>query len=359
MSSFHETFAPTGSEFITVGRKKSSNKSQFQKLKASADTVEKPKVNIIQNLTSDTDSTSHGSLASAAASDTKSDDGSTSSRPRGPRRPPSGIFVNLGKEWKDFVRKLIPNKSSKTRDDTVISEISKVKSNQMVSPFDFKKIVCMIFHQALKTDRNTLVDTIINCWTRPRYWSAGGYNIIELIDSTYDGCKPMTQACWSGSIYCIQRLIAADTSGSVLYTVHPTKNETILDTLMLGKNYAIQKEPDTAIFADDRFKKCENFIRVAMARHESSNAADAAAESLDVVSQICPEIKKSIDGIIEAAGGSSASIIDQFTLKLVDLYLEDQTKSVEYFKAIKLTVEIEILNQIDTRLKDEGIELVA
>jgi hypothetical protein len=346
MSSFQETFASTESEFVTVGRKNTSNKSRFQQLKPSANTVEKPKVNIIQNLTSDTDSTAHGSLSSAAASDTKSDDGSTSSRPRGPRRPPSGIFVNLGKEWKDFVRGLIPNKSSKTKDETVMNEISKVKSNPKVSNFEFKKIVCMIFHQALKTDRNTLVDKIINCWTR------SGYNIIELIDSTYDGCKPMTQACWSGSIYCIQRLVAADPSGSVLYTVHPTKNETILDTLMLGKNSAIQKDPATALFSSDRFEKCEKFIKTAITRLESSSKAES-------VESICPELKESIDGIIESAEGSDASIVDQLTLKLVDLYLEDQSKSEEYLKAVKVSVKSEIFNQVDTRLKDEGIELVA
>jgi hypothetical protein len=345
MHSVRESFASAESGFVTVSRKNNNNKAKFQsKPMADNNLVEKPKlivetpskVDIVENL-------------SVAASDIKSDDASTSSRPRGPRKPPSGIFVNLGPAWKKFVRDLIPNKSSKTKDETVMAEISKVKSNPNVTNFEFKKIVCMIFHQALKTDRNTLVDKIINCWTR------SGYNIIELIDSTYDGCKPMTQACWSGSIYCIQRLVAADMSGSVLYTVHPTKNETILDTLMLGKNFAIQKDPDTALFVVDRFEKCESFIKAAMARQESSKAAACDVE----VQSICPEIKESIDGIIGGTDGSSASTVDQLTLKLIDLYLEDQEKSAEYFKAVKSIVNDEIFNQIDSRLKNEGLELVA
>jgi len=337
MSSFHESFA-SESEFVTVGPKKSNGgKSGFQQTKPMSENtseVKPPTLPIVSTM-------------SEVQSDEKTDEGSTSSKPRGPRKPPSGIFVNLGPDWKKFVRGLIPNKSSKTSDDMVMNEISKVKTNPNVTNFEFKKIVCMIFHQALKTDRNTLVDKIINCWTRSRY------NIVELIDSTYDGCKPMTQACWSGSIYCIQRLTAADPSGSVLYTVHPTKNETILDTLQLGKNYAIEKDPATALFSADRFDKCERFIRTAMERHEASKLSE-----LETVSTtISPEIKESIDSIVEAAEGSNTTIIDELTLKLIDLFLEDQSKSTEYFKAVKDSVDAEIFNQIDSRLKDEGIEI--
>ncbi len=340
MSSFQGSFAPVESGFVTVGRKKSNNfKSKIQ-LKPMAETPIKP-IKPIET----TETTS--SVTVELPSDAKSEDNSSSSRPRGPRRPPSGIFVNLGPEWKKFVRDLIPNKSSRTSDETVMNEISKVKSNSSVSNFEFKKIVCMIFHQALKTDRNTLVDKIIGCWSR------SGYNIVELIDSTYDGCKPMTQACWSGSIYCIQRLTASDPSGSVLHTVHPTKNETILDTLLLGKNYAIQKDPANALFAADRFDKCEKFIRTSMERLEASKASASQSES----SVISPELKESIDGIVEAADGSSTALIDQLTLKLVDLFLEDQTKSTEYFKAVKATVASDVFDQVDSRLKDEGIEL--
>lgn len=365
MSSIHESFAQAESGFISVGRKKPYNKSKFQpqtqtqplkpmaeiKVK-SIETPTKVNVNVIENLPAPKVESEASVEAESSPSDTKSDDaGSTTSKPRGPRKPPTGIFVNLGAEWKKFVRDLIPNKSSRTSDDTVMNKISTVKSNPSVSNFEFKKIVCMIFHQALKTDRNTLVDKIISCWTR------SGYNIIELIDSTYDGCKPMTQACWSGSIYCIQRLVAADTSNSVLYTVHPTKNETILDTLLLGKNYAIQKEPETALFAADRFDKCEKFIRTSMQRHEAASKASASASNPSDAPTISPELKESIDEIVGTEGVSDAEIVEQLTLKLVDLFLEDQSKSCEYFAAVKATIGSEIFVQIDSRLKDEGIEI--
>jgi len=347
MSSFQESFASTESEFVTVRHKKSSKKSKFQPLKPLADnTVEKPfKINIVENLPSESHSSKDVPIASAAAFDTRSDNASTSTRPRGPRRPPSGIFVNLESKWKKFVRDLIPNKSSRTSDKTVMEQISKVKTNPDVSYFEFKKIVCMIFHQALKTDRNTLVDEII------KYWNKNKYPIVELIDSTCDDCKPMTQACWSGSIYCIQRLISVDLSGAVLYTIHAKKNETILKTLEQGKLNAM-KNPDSALFTKDRFEKCEKFIREAIERLESSKKSASRDGEEE---QISSEIKESIDGIIE----SSESIVDQLVLKLVDLYLEDQAKSSEYFKAVKTIVEADVFNQIDSRLKNEGIELVA
>lgn len=364
MSSIHETFAPD-SDFTPVGRKKSNYKSRSSQpfkpavksidsnLAPVAKSIDSETVFVVKSIDSEPAPVAKSIdsqpvlVAKSIDSDNTAGTAATASSSRGPRKPPSGLFVNLGKEWKEFVRKLIPNKSAKTSDETVMNEISKVKTNPQVTNFEFKKIVCMIFHQALKTDRNSLVDKIINCWTR------SGYNIVELIDSTYDGCKPMTQACWSGSIYCIQRLIAADLSGSVLYTVHPTKNETILDTLLLGKNYAITKEPDTALFAADRFDKCEKFIKAAMARHEASQKESESSVSN---SSISLEIKESIDRIIEEADGSNDSIVNQLVLKLVDLYLEDQEKSAEYFGAVKIIVGAEVFNQIDSRLKDEGIE---
>ncbi len=419
MSSIQETFAESESNsgFTTVGRKKNSKQIYQKKM---ADT-KKPLYGSIAseslfsgtkaNITSDPIKPSvlqsegmvislelqpsinsckpagvntlikqiqpnNSSQSSVISTSAASDDGSTESKPlaggarsRNPegidlprvRKPPSGIFVNLGPEWKKFVRDLIPNKAARTSDDTVMNEISKVKSNSTISNFEFKKIVCMMFHQALKTDRNSLVDKIINCWTR------SGYNIVELIDSTFDGCKPMTQACWSGSISCIKSLIAADSSGSVLHTIHPTKNETILDTLMLGRNFAISKDPDNSIFAAERFNNCEKFIKTAMARQEAAKV-EITAESSNSIS---PELKESIDKIVEEGSGSNDSIINLLVLKLAELYLENEEKSTacarslsqrdrltEYFEAVKMTVEPEIFSQIDSRLKDEGIELV-
>lgn len=283
---------------------------------------------------------------------------SNSSRPNKPREPrkATGIYVNLGPEWKKFVRGLLPNNlvgGKAVRDETILDEIGKIKSKPEISNLEFKKIVCMIFHQAIKTDRHTLIERII------RQWSVAKYNMIELIDSTYDGCKPMTQACWSGSMFCIRTIISADPTGQILYTVHPTKGETILQTLAAGKSYALGKDPQSALFIADKFDKCERFIRDAMAAVKAkadAAASETATESVKLGggSTLNPANVAQIESI-KSAGGNT---VTEFSLKLVELFMSDQAAMGEYFDAIKSLVDKEIVDQIVTNLANEGIDLV-
>lgn len=338
MASFQQTFAPgsvsnaslsennTISDsteiWTSVAKKSQKSQKQFKGFTSSIDII-KPSIDIIKP--------------------TDTAESAERSGKTGPRKPPSGIFVNLGKDWKDFVRKLVPNEqrgNSIVRDNSILDEIAKLKRNPSVSNFEFKKIVCLIFHQAIKTDRHSLIESII------KQWNAAKYNIIELIDSTYDSCKPMTQACWSGSLFCIRTIISADPSGQILSTVHPTKGETILETLMAGKSYALKKDPTSALFIAERFDKCERFIRDAQ-RGLAEKESDSNAKS---------EIDQSVREEIEDTKLLSSDLVSDLSLKLVDLYLSDQTVANKYFNAARVLVDKEIFEQININLQNEGFE---
>jgi hypothetical protein len=276
-----------------------------------------------------------------------------STRPREPRKSPTGIYVNLGPEWKKLVRSFLPNRlagEKAVRDDTILDEIGKIKRNTQVSNFEFKKIVCMFLHQAIKTDRNTLIERII------KQWESARYNIIELIDSIYDGCRPMTQACWSGSILSIRLIVSADTTGQILSSVHPTKGETILETLAGGRIYAIKNDPASEIFIADKFDKCERYIHDAIASFKRQAAVTEAEKSLGESKQSYdPKIIEEIDLI----KSTSSDIVSELSFKLAELFINDNKVAMsEYFGAINTLVDKEIVKQIETSLANEGIDLV-
>ena len=353
MSSFQKPFAPSNLDsesWSSVPNKKLSNKS-INASKIYKDNLNKLsfKKPVAKAVAVEAEAVVAEAVVLLETPVLKSQD--ITSRFIGPHKPPSGIFVNLGPQWKKFVRDLIPNRqpgvNSNIKDDKILDEITKIKRNSTIKPFDFKKIVCMIFHQAIKTDRQTLIERII------KLWSGSKYNMIELLDSIYDGCKPMTQACWSGSLFCIKTVVSADSTGEILFTVHPTKGETILQTLANGKNYAFEKDPQSGIFINDRFEKCEKFIKDAMAKVESTKLnASLVIDSL----AIDPSIRNEIESII-ACAVTPLSSIDQLSMILVDLFLADQDSAIEYFKGLKALADSDIFNQINSRLKDEGIEL--
>jgi len=278
--------------------------------------------------------------------------GTKSNKHREPRKPPTGIYVNLGPDWKKVVRGLVPNTlagGKAVRDETILDEIGKIKENPKVSNFEFKKIVCMFLHQAIKTDRHTLIERII------KQWNTAGYNMIELIDSTYDGCRPMTQACWSGSMFSIRTIVSADPTGQILSTVHPTKGETILQTLAAGKTYALEKDPQSALFIVDKFDKCERYIRDAMSAVERRAATAATSDSeSECKSSYDPKIIDEIE-LIKLANGD---IVTELSLKLIELFVSDNKIDMSnYFGAIKTIVDKEIVGQIETNLTNEGIDL--
>jgi hypothetical protein len=354
MSSFKQSFAPESSinDWVTVStkpvKKFYGSVSKAISEKPSASGSEKP-------------SASGSEKPSGPINIKHSDDASASStsRPRGPRKPPSGIVVNLSKDQKDFVRKLVPNKltgaksgsgikSSVVNDETIMKEIGNIKH---VSDWEFKKIVCMIFHQAIKTDRNTLIERII------KQWKAARYHMIELLDSTFDGCKPMTLACWSGSISCIKTIVSADPSGQILSTVHPTKGETILQTLARGKNYALDQDPASAVFTSSKFDECERFIRKAMLAVKARAEAEAESNSASVAEKVSTVFDPVLIAEIEEIKSSGGDLVFELSLKLADLFASDKTAMSNTFGCIKALVDKGIVDQIELSLKNEGIDL--
>jgi len=350
MSSIQQTFAPNSQ---SVSEKSETNwesvprksRKKPQKFNSKAGFFEVSKVS-----EAEVDISDKMSIKSERSDKTTASDDTRSNKPREPRRPPTGIYVNLGPEWKKLVRGLVPNNlagGKAVRDETILDEIGKIKRNPQVLPFEFKKIVCMFLHQAIKTDRNTLIERIIN------QWSAARYNPIELIDSIYDGCRPMTQACWSGSILSIKTIVSADTTGQILLSVHPNKGETILETLAKGKIYALEKDPSSALFIIDKFEKCERYIRDAMSAIERRDASAAADSHVESKQNHDPKIIEEIE-LMKSTG----DIVNELSFKLAELFLSDQTSMTKYFGAIKTIVDKEIVEQIKTNLANEGIDLV-
>lgn len=271
-----------------------------------------------------------------------SDNQTNSNSVRKPRGPPRGIEVRLDKEWKDWVRGLVPNKGANKPDRLVMDEIGKLKANQDITFFKFKQIVCMIFHQALKTNRNTLIQQIIKRWKDSRY------EIIELIDSTYDRCKPIFQACWSGSLDCIQLIVASDPTGQVLKSVHPSKpEETIMDTLTMGMNRALTDNPSNVQIFHRRYTECINYIQAATRRMESLE------QNSDSSNEISPELRDEIEKIKT----SGSNVVEDFVAKIAEYYIDNQEVATNFFKAVKELTDPTMFDQIDSRLKDEGIEL--
>lgn len=266
-----------------------------------------------------------------------------------------GIRVVLNKEnikWREFVRKLIPNKFTEAAvnttaknskpttlsDDTIFKEILKIRNQ--VENYIFKMIVCMTFHQAIKTNRYTLISKIIT------FWKKSNYNIMELINSIYDECNPMTQACWCGSLECIKTIVAADPTNNILQTVHPIKGETLLQTLNSGKMFAVNKDRSYMIYITDRYNRCEVFITNSLARLKADQ--ENVSESINIE----PEIRSEIDEILLQSSPLS-SLID----KIIGLYLSDIESAKNYFKAVQHLAPADLVLQITQQLADEDIEL--
>jgi hypothetical protein len=360
MSSFPKIFAPdSNTNDSDSDWKQVPEKSKLKKPKSKAAFLEKLKISSgssdpvkIPAVSSESVKPTPDSSESLLDETTSTASGGTkSNRSREPRKAPAGINVKLGPEWKKLVRSLLPNSlagGKSVRDETILDEIVNIKRNSQVSNFEFKKIVCMFLHQAIKTDRHTLIERII------KLWNVAGYNMIELIDSIYDGCSPMTQACWSGSMFSIRTIVSADPTGQILSTVHPTKGETILETLAKGKQFALEKDPQSAVFIVDKFNKCEDYIRDAILAVET-RAASAAADS-ECKSSHNPKIIEEIE-LIKL---DNDNIVTELSLKLIDLLAGDNGQSAmsEYLGAIKTIMDKEIVKQIETNLTNEGIDLV-
>lgn len=264
-----------------------------------------------------------------------------------PRGPPQGIIVRLDKEWKDWVRSLVPNKGTVKSDKAVMDEIANLRGKPDVKLTKFKNIVCMIFHQALKTNRNTLIQHIIKRWKDSRF------DIIELIDSTYDNCKPIFQACWSGSLDCIQLIVASDQTGEILKSVHPSKpTETIMDTLRMGMNRALIDNPSNVQIFHRRYTECIDYIQASIRRMVEIDLETSGSVCNSVDLELCAEIERKMN-----VGSSMSDKVEDFVASIATLYLDDQNEATKYFLKLKELASPQVSQMVENRLGDEGIEL--
>ena len=243
---------------------------------------------------------------------------------------PKGINAILDSETKQIIREVLPNNGKNIADTKIIELISTMKNNNTLKLIDFKKRVVMIFNQAIKKDRGPGVNKIIDRWTRSKY------PLIELLDSNYDSCKPITQAAWNGSIDCFRVIVTNDTTNIVLQTIN-SKGETLDRTLVLGKSYALSKDPSNAVFIEDRFNSCLQYFQSALITQKRH--CKTSSISLEIMTEIA-EISNSETDIM---------------LKIISVYGDDIELAQKYYLATKECVSEEIFKSIEDNLADNGI----
>ena len=259
-------------------------------------------------------------------------------------RAPSGIIAKLDAPTKQFIREVLPNSGKNIPDTRIMDMIAIMRSDPRLKLIDFKRRIVMICHQAIKKDRGPLVVKIFEMWQKSKF------PLIELIDSTYDNCKPITQAVWCGSIECIRIIVSLDPTNTVLQTIN-TKGETLDHTLTLGKSYALGKDPSNAVFISERFNQCQAFLTSALEtqkRHE----IETSSETADANNKKC-ESAVSKQAIMEISEIAKSEI--DIMLKIISVYGDDIELAQQYFLAAKECVSPELFTTIEDALKDEGI----
>jgi hypothetical protein len=263
---------------------------------------------------------------------------------------PAGIVAILDAETKQIIREVLPNSGKNVADTKIMSMIATMKTNGM-KLIDFKKRIVMIFHQAIKKDRGPLVNKIIEMWNRSKF------PLIELLDSTYDSCKPITQAAWCGSIDCFRVIVANDTTNTVLQTIN-SKGETLDRTLLLGKSYALSKDPSNAVFIEDRFNECNRYLTSSLEtqkRHAGDSKAGQESKPLS------PE-QIEIQAFLSELDVASAEM--DIMLKIISIYGDNAELAKNYYLQAKeyLITKMsnpedrdKIIKSIDENLSDNGI----
>jgi hypothetical protein len=265
---------------------------------------------------------------------------------------PAGIVAILDAETKQIIREVLPNSGKNVADTKIMSMITTMKTNGM-KLIDFKKRVVMIFHQAIKKDRGPLVNKIIEMWNRSKF------PLIEILDSTYDSCKPITQAAWCGSIDCFRVIVANDTTNTVLQTIN-SKGETLDRTLLLGKSYALGKDPSNAVFIEDRFNECNRYLTSAL-ETQKRHAADSKSGDSKSKVFLSPE-QIEIQTFLSELNVASAEI--DIMLKIISIYGDNAELAKNYYLQAKEYLVDKMANpedrdnmfkSIDENLSDNGI----
>jgi len=276
---------------------------------------------------------------------------------------PAGIVAILDAETKQIIREVLPNSGKNVADTKIMSMIATMKTNGM-KLIDFKKRVVMIFHQAIKKDRGPLVNKIIEMWNRSKF------PLIELLDSTYDSCKPITQTAWCGSIDCFRVIVANDTTNTVLQTIN-SKGETLDRTLLLGKSYALSKDPSNAVFIEDRFNECNRYLASSLEtqkRHavgDSKTGQESKPLSPEQIERDAMHIStfREIQAFLSELNVASAEM--DIMLKIISIYGDNAELAKNYYLQAKdylvakmATSANEIIKSIDENLSDNGITFV-
>jgi len=258
-------------------------------------------------------------------------------------RIPTGIVAVLDKASKEKIREFLPNNGNSLTDSKIIDMIIKMKNDSSLKLFDFKKRVVMILHQALKKDRYPLVSKIFDMWKKFKF------PMIELIDSTCDNCKPITQAVWNGSIECIRLIISLEPelASMILNTIN-TKGESLEQTLNLGKSYSLKQNSSAAVFIEERFNTCSKFLTSAILTNNRH-----INESVNYKDFLEPNISIEINEIMEMMkiDDSESEIMYKIALQ----YADNFELAHKYFLATKKCVAKEFFEEIEEKLKDEGI----
>jgi hypothetical protein len=270
---------------------------------------------------------------------------------------PAGIVAILDAETKQIIREVLPNSGKNVADTKIMSMIATMKTNGM-KLIDYKKRVVMIFHQAIKKDRGPLVNKIIEMWNRSKF------PLIELLDSTYDSCKPITQAAWCGSIDCFRVIVANDTTNTVLQTIN-SKGETLDRTLLLGKSYALSKDPSNAVFIEDRFNECNRYLVSALETQKRHSAGDSKTSiSPEQIERDAMHLStfREIQTFLSELNVASAEM--DIMLKIISIYGDNAELAKNYYLQSKdyLVAKMatsdqanDIIKSIDENLSDNGI----
>jgi hypothetical protein len=329
----NKTVDDTSSDWNTISNTKLKKKSASSKS------------SVIDVFNSFKDTSSFKDTTSSSNESSSSDRSSDTNHSVRSQRIPAGIVAILDTKAKAVIRELLPNTGKNIADSKIIEMMASMKNDRTLKLFDYKKRVVMILHQAIKKDRAPLISKIFDMWKRSKF------PMIELIDSLYDNCKPITQAVWNGSIDCIRSIVSADIelSNTVLQTIN-SKGETLEQTLALGKSYALSKDPSSAIFIDERFKECKKYITSALATQKRHDE-----ETLDIEVIVDCNSKLDISNeIITEIMEIQTSEID-LMLKIASVYGDDIELSRKYFLATKQSVDEDMFKRIEDTLKDEGI----
>ena len=205
-------------------------------------------------------------------------------------------------------------------------------------------------------------------------WKQNKFPIIEIIDSTFDDCKPIFQASWCGSIGCLREIVACSTTEFNVLNTKNSKNESILECLTKGKDFALSKiAPIGYKSTRMRFEECEEYILQSSITFErqkqescgtvlvedtnkynygdNSSLSSLSVDNVKKEEKSCVVTMSSFNNISSSTEGSRDEILD----KLLSLYFDNNELALEYFTKLKTLIPTKLLISIETELAESGI----